>query len=169
MSNVKRFMNRLTRPRPLGQSALRLAGSLLLAALASLYATAAVASSSLLSSGGPAQMQIDILPGDPDNRIDLGRQRLLPVAILGSESFDIDDFNPRTLKLKATSQNLVGKSDKTLCSKQDINADSYMDLVCNIKTIGFNVQPGEIQVTISAGTYQRESLRAEGVIRYVVE
>jgi hypothetical protein len=145
------------------------ATTLLLIAFPSLSGTAALASSSLLSDGGPAQMAIDILPGNANNSIDLGKQRMLPVAILGSASFDIDDFNPRTLKLKASSQNLVGKSDKTLCTKKDINADNFTDLVCNIKTIGFNVQPGEIEVTISAGTYQRQSLRAVGVIRYVVE
>ena len=123
----------------------------------------------MLSDDVTAQMAIDILPGNDENSIDLSRQRLLPVAILGSASFDINDFNPRTLKLKAKSQNLVGKSDKTLCDKRDTNSDSFMDLVCNIKTIGFNVQPGDIEVTISAGTYQGQSLRAEGVIRYIAE
>jgi len=127
------------------------------------------ASSSVLSDAGPATMDIDILPGNADNTIDLGKQRLLPVAILGSANFDINDFNPRTLKLKAVGQNLVGKSDKTMCRQQDINGDSYMDLVCDIKTIGFRVEPGDITVIISAGTYQRLSLRAEGVIRYIVE
>jgi hypothetical protein len=138
-------------------------------ALPLLYPTAALASSSLLSSSDPQQMVIDILPGDDDNRIDLGQQPMLLVAIRGSANFDIDDLNPRTLKLRATSQNLVGKSDKTLCSKQDINADSYMDLLCQFKIIGFNVEPGDIEISISAGTYQRQSLRAEGVIRYVAQ
>ena len=49
---------------------------------------------------------------------------------------DINDFNPRTLKLRAVDQNLVGKSDKTLCRQLDINADSHMDLLCDIKVIG---------------------------------
>jgi hypothetical protein len=151
-----------------------IAGGLLLGLLsimALLWPGAAViaATSSVLSDAGPATMDIDILPGNAENTIDLGKQRLLPVAILGSANFDINDFNPRTLKLKAVGQNLVGKSDKTLCRQQDINADSYMDLLCDIKTIGFRVEPGDITVIISAGTYQRQSLRAEGVIRYVVE
>jgi hypothetical protein len=127
------------------------------------------ATSSVLSDTGPASMDIDILPGNAENTIDIGKQRLLPVAILGSANFDINDFNPRTLKLKAVGQNLVGKSDKTLCRQQDINGDSYMDLLCDIKTIGFRVEPGDITVIISAGTYQRQSLRAEGVIRYIAE
>jgi hypothetical protein len=132
-------------------------------------AAALAASSSVLSDIGPEQMNIDILPGNDENTINLGRQRVVSVAILGSADFDINDFNPRTLKLKAVDQNLVGKSDKTMCRQQDINDDSYMDLVCDIKTIGFRVEPGDITVIISAGTYQKQSLRAEGVIRYVTE
>jgi hypothetical protein len=131
-------------------------------------AVSASPSSSLLSGGqGPAQMVIDILPGNPDNSINLAQQSIVTVAIMGSANLDINDLNPRTLKLKAVEQNLVGKSDKSMCRQQDIDGDSYKDLVCDIKTIGFRVQPGDIAVVISAGTYQGESLRAEGVLRFV--
>lgn len=130
----------------------------------------AMASSNLLSGDqGPDLMTIDVLPGNAENTIDLTRQRLLPVVILGSAILDINDINPRTLRLKAVSQNLVGKSDKTLCQQQDINGDSHMDLLCDIKMIGFGVQPGDIAVVISVGTYQRQSLRAEAVLKYLAE
>ena len=66
-------------------------------------------------------------------------------------------------------QNLVGKSDKSLCRQQDINEDSYMDLLCDMKIIGFKIQPGDIPVVINAGTYQRQSLSAEAVLRYQSE
>ena len=174
MEKVNIISKQLTRQRSRPAITRPIAGRLLLGLLSImslLWPPAAVlaASSSVLSDVGPATMDIDILPGNAENTIDLGKQRLLPVAILGSANFDINDFNPRTLKLKAVGQNLVGKSDKTLCRQQDLNGDSYMDLVCDIKTIGFRVEPGDITVIISAGTYQRQSLRAEGVIRYVVE
>ena len=131
-------------------------------------AVGASPSSSLLSGGqGPGQMVIDILPGNPDNSINLAQQSIVTVAIMGSANLDINDVNPRTLKLKAVEQNLVGKSDKSMCRQQDIDGDSYKDLVCDIKTIGFRVKPGDIAVVISAGTYQGTSLRAEGVLRFV--
>ena len=138
-------------------------------ALLAALCPATLTASSLLSDGGPVSMEIDLLPGNPDNRVDLGRQRLLPIAIYGSESLDINDVNPRTLSLEAETQNLVGKSDKSLCRQEDLNGDSRMDLVCNIKTIGYRVQPGEIPVTINAGTYHRQSLRARTTLRYVVD
>jgi hypothetical protein len=174
MEKVNIIRKRSTRQRS-RTAVIRLkAGGLLLGLLSGMSlllpgAAVIAATSSVLSDTGPASMDIDILPGNAENTIDIGKQRLLPVAILGSANFDINDFNPRTLKLKAVGQNLVGKSDKTLCRQQDLNGDSYMDLVCDIKTIGFRVEPGDIKVIISAGTYQRLSLRAEGVIRYIVE
>ena len=134
-----------------------------------LISQASLAASSLLSDGGPSSMSVDILPDNPDNRVDLGKQRLIPVAIFGSPSLDVNDVNPRTLSLEAVEQTLVGKSDKSLCRQQDLNGDDYMDLICNIKTIGYRVQPGDIEVVINAGTYQRQSLRATGILRYLVD
>ena len=129
----------------------------------------ALTASSLLPDGGPAAMTVDILPGNPDNTIDLGKQRMVTVAIFGSASLNVNDVNPRTLSLEATTRNLVGKSDRSLCRQQDIDDDTHMDLICDIKTIGYRVQPGDIAVVIKAGTYHRRSLRAEGVLRYQVE
>ena len=152
-----------------GKSRSLLAMTFLGAALG-LVSTASVASSHLPTTAtSPATMTIDLLPGNPENTIDLARQRVIPVAILGSADFDINDLNPRTLKLRAVSQNLVGKSDKTLCQQQDVNGDSFMDLLCDFKTIGFHVEPGDIRIVVNAGTYQRQSLHAEGVLRYLVE
>ena len=135
---------------------------------AGLLMGASSASSSLLSEGlGAGQMAIDILPGNPDNVVDLKQVRIIEIAILGSQTLDITDINPRTISLKATTQTLVGKTDKSLCRSADINDDGFIDLVCDVKTIGFRVEAGDIPVVISAGTYQRESLRAEGMLRYV--
>ena len=135
-----------------------------------LSATTVVAASELMSTAPvPGAMTIDLLPDNPDNIINLANRRVIPIAILGSASFDINDLNPRTLKLRAVTQNLAGKSDKSLCRQLDINADSYMDLLCDFKIIGFKIQPGDIPIIIKAGTYQRQSLSAEAVLRYRVE
>jgi hypothetical protein len=132
-----------------------------------LASTPTLASSHLLTTAPvPGGMTIDLLPGDSENTINLVTQRLLPIAIMGSASFDVNDLNPRTLKLRAVSQNLVGKSDKSLCRQQDINGDSYMDLICDLKTIGFHVEPGKIAVEVTVGTYQRQSLHAKGELTY---
>ncbi|MDC1287337.1 hypothetical protein N8198_05580 [Gammaproteobacteria bacterium] len=135
-----------------------------------LTTTAAVAASELMTTARvPGTMSIDLLPDNPDNIINLADRRVIPIAVLGSTDFDINDLNPRTLKLRAVTQNLVGKSDKSLCRQLDINADSHMDLLCDFKIIGFKIQPGDIPIVIKAGTYQRQSLSAEALLRYRVE
>lgn len=146
-----------------------LVARLVLVICLSVYGNVAQAASSLLPDGGPATMTVDILPGNPENKINLSKQRLIAIVIFGSDNLNVNDVNPRTLKLEAVEQNLVGKSDKSLCRQQDINDDSHMDLICDIKTIGYRVQPGDIAVVIRAGTYHRESLRAEGMLRYYTE
>ena len=129
---------------------------------------ASSASSSLLSDGlRPGQMAVDILPGNPDNIVDLKKVRIIVIAIFGSQNLDVTDINPRTISLEATTQTLVGKTDKSLCKTTDTNADGFVDLVCDVKTIGFRVETGDIPVVISAGTYHKESLRAEGMLRYL--
>jgi hypothetical protein len=170
MNNLNTIVNtKSTSTASTGKIRLLAAITVLGAALA-LITTASVASSHLLTTAtGPGTMTIDLLPGNPENTINLVSQRVIPIAILGSASFDINDLNPRTLKLRAVSQNLVGKSDKSLCRQLDINEDSYMDLLCELKIIGFQVEPGDITVVVKAGTYQRQTLSAEGVLRYLAD
>ena len=169
MINLNKIVNTATSTMMTDKA--RLIGAVTALAVGLLLTTkAGAASSELLTTAPvPGSMIIDLLPGNPDNNIDLSRQRVVSIAILGSASFDVNDLNPRTLKLRAVSQNLAGKSDKSLCRQQDLNEDSYMDLLCDIKIIGFKIQPGEIPVVIKAGTYQRQSLSAEAVLRYLVE
>ena len=161
------FPNRTNRSR--NQSPRRSVSAVCLLLAAWSYSAIGLAASSLLPDGGPLAIEIDLLPDNPTNEVDLGKQRLLPIVIYGSDSLDVNDFNPRTLSLEAETQNLVGKSDKSLCRQQNLNGDAHMDLVCSLKTIGYRVQPGEIPVVINAGTYQRQSLRAQTILRYVVD
>ena len=148
---------------------LPLTTSLILVFCLGINVNAALAASTFLPDEGAVAMTVDILPGNPDNTIDLGKQRVVTVAIFGSASLNVNDVNPRTLTLEAVTGTLVGKSDKNLCRKQDINDDSHMDLICDVNIIGYRVQPGEIAVVIKVGTYYGQSLRAEGMLRYNIE
>jgi hypothetical protein len=170
MKEPNTTVNRISAVTAIAGKIRALAAMTLVSAVLCLASTASLASSHLLTTApGPGTMTIDLLPGNPDNTVNLVTQRVIPIAILGSAAFDVTDLNPRTLKLRAVSQNLVGKSDKNLCRQQDINDDSHMDLLCDLKTIGFHVEPGDIAVEISIGTYQRQSLHARGVLRYRAE
>ena len=81
------------------------------------------------------QVTIDIKPGSDDNSINLCSNGAVPVAILGSETFNVNDINPDTLRLADAAVKVVGKKDpKTLCSVEDVNGDYYDDLVCHFNT-----------------------------------
>ncbi len=112
-------------------------------------------------------MTIDIEPGSPENIVRAGARRVIPVAIFGSSDLDVVAINPRTIRLNGVDIMLVGKSDKNLCHKADINDDSYEDLVCDVRTTGYKVIDGEYTIILKAGTYNGESLRGEDRIRIV--
>ena len=77
-------------------------------------------------------VEIDIKPeGDP-NSINLGDQGLLPVAVLGSPTFDvytIDLFKPITLGGTGVTSRGSAKAPKLAVSYEDVNGDGLMDLV----------------------------------------
>jgi hypothetical protein len=78
---------------------------------------------------------IDIKPGSDPNSINLCSDGAVPVAIMGSAKFDVNNINTDTLRLADAAVKVVGKKDPhTLCSTEDVNADGYDDLVCHFNT-----------------------------------
>ena len=74
---------------------------------------------------------IDIKPGSDPNSINLGEQGLLPVAILGTENFDVSTVSPATINIGGFSLATRGsaKAPKLAYSYEDVNGDGYMDLM----------------------------------------
>jgi hypothetical protein len=59
----------------------------------------------------------------------------VPIAILGSDTFDVYDVNTESLRFSEASVKVVGKKDpRTLCSYEDVNDDIFYDLVCQFLT-----------------------------------
>jgi hypothetical protein len=116
---------------------------------------------------GPKVMTIDIIPGDSKNIVRTSSGRVIPVAIFGSGDLNVTAINPRTIRLNGVDIMLVGKSDKSLCYQTDINDDSYEDLVCDVRIMGFKVDEGEYKIILKAATYNGQSLRGEDRIRIV--
>ena len=77
---------------------------------------------------------IDIKPGSDENSINLCSNGAVPVAILGSATFDVNDIDSDSLRLADAAVKVVGKKNKSLCSVEDVNDDYYDDLVCHFNT-----------------------------------
>jgi len=80
----------------------------------------------------PELITIDIKPGSDPNSINLCSNGAVPVAILGSDTFDVSTVNTESLRFAGAGVKVVGKKDpRTLCSLEDVNGDSYLDVVCH--------------------------------------
>ena len=118
-------------------------------------------SSQLFGNPDALSMQIDLLPGQEQNVIKKRSGRVVPVAILGSDSLDTGKINPRTIRLEGIGVMLVGKSDKSLCKQLDINNDGHLDLLCEVRTTGFRVDEGEYRILLKAETWDKGTLLGE--------
>ena len=78
-------------------------------------------------------VEIDIKPGSDPNSINPSSKGVIPVAILGSASFDVADVDVTTLVFMAasdltTSPNVIG------FGFEDVNDDGFLDLVAHFRT-----------------------------------
>ena len=81
------------------------------------------------------EVVIDIKPGSDPNSINLCSSGAVPAAILGSDTFIVDDVDPNSLRFADASVKMVGMKDpRSLCSFEDVNFDGFTDLVCHFLT-----------------------------------
>jgi hypothetical protein len=110
------------------------------------------------------KVEIDIKPGSESKEIPIRTERIFPIAIFGSEQLDITLLNPRTIRISSAGKKLVGRADTRTCRREDLNGDSREDLVCDVKTAAFRLDPGELLLSLEAETYQHQKLVGEATI-----
>jgi hypothetical protein len=80
------------------------------------------------------EVEIDIKPGSDPNCFNSDGHGVIPVAILGSADFDVNDIDPATMQLEGLSVKVVGKkTERLLAHIEDVNGDSFDDLVVQIE------------------------------------
>jgi hypothetical protein len=98
-------------------------------------------------------VEIDIKPGSDPNCFNNNGHGVIPVAILGSLSFDVTQIDPGTVALEGLTIKTVGKSDKLLASIEDANGDGYADLVVKIEDIDGTFSPGDSTAVLTGNLY----------------
>lgn len=80
---------------------------------------------------------IDIKPGSFPNSINLGNNGVIPVAILGSETFDVSLVDATTVAFGPAGATMVHDN----AHLEDVNVDGYMDMVLHFRTQETGIQP----------------------------
>lgn len=110
---------------------------------------------------------IDIKPGSESNSINLRSAGVIPVAIFGSSTFDATTIDPDSISLAGAGVRMVGKSGRFLCHQDDVNRDGHVDLVCEVETFQFAIEPGESVAVLVAQTVDGLTVRGEDDVRIV--
>ena len=75
---------------------------------------------------------------------------VIPVAILSSGTFDATQIDPSSVSLAGARVKMIGKSSKYSCSIQDVNGDGLNDLLCQVSTAQFMIEPGDSTAELEA-------------------
>ncbi len=89
----------------------------------------------------------------------------MPVAILGSTNFDVTDVDVSTVEFAGAQVATAGRH--TFASLQDVDGDSYLDLVMQFRVQEINISPGETEACLTGETFAGQAIRGCDSIRTV--
>jgi hypothetical protein len=101
-------------------------------------------------------VDIDVLPGNPFDRLPLTRRRL-PVAILGSEAFDVRQIDRATLAFGPAQAPALARAPRVF---RDTDRDGFEDLVVTFETAATGLAPSDTEVCLTGD--DRDGAEFEG-------
>jgi hypothetical protein len=116
------------------------------------------------------QASIDIKPSDFPNVINLKSKGVIPVVVLGSDSFDVKAIDPATIKFGPTGNeapvNILPKG-KFQYSLEDVNKDGYMDIVFHFDTQATGFIVGDTAGIITGKLYSGTSIEGSDSVSII--
>ncbi len=93
------------------------------------------------------EVDIDIKPGSDPNCFNIHGHGVIPVAILGSDTFDVFQINQSSVLFAGVEVRIRGNKGP-LCSFGDSNADGFADFVCQFEDDPSAWNPGNSEATL---------------------
>jgi hypothetical protein len=112
-------------------------------------------------------VSIDLKPGNDTNTVNIGSAGVVPIAILSADDFDAGSINPESIYLSGATVRLAGKSGNGMCYQQDVDDNGLLDLVCNVETAQFLIEPGDDIVKLTAETVDGVKVEGSDFVRIV--
>ena len=97
---------------------------------------------------GPESVAIDIKPGSDPNCFNINGHGVIPVAMLGSETFDVMAIDQGSLSFGGLDVRVRGNKGP-LCSVDYSDGDAFLDLVCQFEDDATNWDPGDDDATLT--------------------
>ena len=111
-------------------------------------------------------VSIDIKLGSYPNSINLGSNGVVPVAIFGSVTFDVHQINFSSITV-ANSPIKLKNNGQLMVSYEDINSDSFTDVVVHIITKNLQLKPTDTQANLEGKSINGTIIRGSDSIRIV--
>ncbi len=133
----------------------------------SLNAWDAVEGNTLVFSEPSTAVSIDIKPGSDSNSINLGSNGNIPVAILGTDTFDVTTVILTSIMLADAGVMERGKKGDLMASFEDINLDGLLDLLIHIDIQGLVLGDDDVVAHLTGETIDGLSISGTDAIRLV--
>ena len=98
------------------------------------------------------EVLIDVKPGSYPSCFNINGAGVVPVAVLGNETFDVGIIDPGTLVFGGMPVRIKGKNTPQ-CGYEDTNFDGWMDLVCQFVDDPLLWSPGDGYATLTGYLY----------------